>query len=77
MLKHVLAGHGSLASGMHQSGHIMASGNADATVRLWDLRSGICLQTLGSGKDTFTASFSVQIDYYYFFWFYKILSMQK
>ena len=57
MLKHVLAGHGSLASGMHQSGHIMASGNADATVRLWDLRSGICLQTLGSGKNTFTASF--------------------
>lgn len=49
-LNQVLHGHNSLISGLHLYGNILVSGNADATVRMWDINTGTCLRTLGSGK---------------------------
>lgn len=42
-------GHQSLTSGMELRDNILVSGNADSTVKVWDILTGQCLQTL-SGK---------------------------
>lgn len=42
-------GHQSLTSGMELRQNILVSGNADSTVKVWDILTGQCLQTL-SGK---------------------------
>lgn len=42
-------GHQSLTSGMELRSNILVSGNADSTVKVWDITTGQCLQTL-SGK---------------------------
>lgn len=47
--KHTLMGHQSLTSGMELRQNILVSGNADSTVKVWDIMNGQCLQTL-SGK---------------------------
>lgn len=47
--KHTLMGHQSLTSGMELRQNILVSGNADSTVKVWDIITGQCLQTL-SGK---------------------------
>lgn len=39
-------GHQSLTSGMELRNNILVSGNADSTVKVWDIVSGHCLQTL-------------------------------
>ena len=39
----------SLTSGMELRDNILVSGNADSTVKIWDILTGQCLQTL-SGK---------------------------
>ena len=39
-------GHQSLTSGMELRHNILVSGNADSTVKVWDIVSGHCLQTL-------------------------------
>lgn len=44
--KHTLMGHQSLTSGMELRNNILVSGNADSTVKVWDIVSGQCLQTL-------------------------------
>lgn len=43
-------GHQSLTSGMELRNNILVSGNADSTVKVWDIVTGQCLQTL-SGTD--------------------------
>lgn len=43
---HTLTGHQSLTSGMELRNNILVSGNADSTVRVWDVRTGHCLHTL-------------------------------
>lgn len=43
---HTLTGHQSLTSGMELRDHLLVSGNADSTVRVWDIRTGQCLHTL-------------------------------
>lgn len=43
---HTLTGHQSLTSGMELRDNILVSGNADSTVRVWDIRTGQCLHTL-------------------------------
>ena len=43
-------GHQSLTSGMELKDNILVSGNADSTVKVWDITNGQCLQTL-SGKE--------------------------
>lgn len=45
-LKHTLVGHQSLTSGMELRNNILVSGNADSTVKVWDIITGRCLQTL-------------------------------
>lgn len=45
-------GHQSLTSGMELRQNILVSGNADSTVKVWDIVTGQCLQTL-SGKDDY------------------------
>lgn len=48
---HTLTGHQSLTSGMELRDHTLVSGNADSTVRVWDIRTGQCLHTLqGEGR---------------------------
>lgn len=48
---HTLTGHQSLTSGMELRDNILVSGNADSTVRVWDVRTGHCLHTLqGTGS---------------------------
>jgi F-box/WD-40 domain protein 7 len=48
---HTLIGHQSLTSGMELKDNILVSGNADSTVKVWDIKTGQCLQTLqGTGK---------------------------
>lgn len=50
---HTLTGHQSLTSGMELRNNILVSGNADSTVRVWDVRTGHCLHTLqGMWRDT-------------------------
>lgn len=44
--RHTLMGHQSLTSGMELRNNILVSGNADSTVKVWDIVSGHCLQTL-------------------------------
>ena len=44
--KHTLMGHQSLTSGMELRNNTLVSGNADSTVKVWDITSGQCLQTL-------------------------------
>lgn len=44
--KHTLMGHQSLTSGMELRENILVSGNADSTVKVWDITTGQCLQTL-------------------------------
>lgn len=39
-------GHQSLTSGMELRDNILVSGNADSTVKVWDILTGQCLQTL-------------------------------
>lgn len=39
-------GHQSLTSGMELRNNILVSGNADSTVKVWDIVTGQCLQTL-------------------------------
>lgn len=39
-------GHQSLTSGMELRSNILVSGNADSTVKVWDIVTGQCLQTL-------------------------------
>lgn len=39
-------GHQSLTSGMELRQNILVSGNADSTVKVWDITTGQCLQTL-------------------------------
>lgn len=39
-------GHQSLTSGMELRDNILVSGNADSTVKIWDIKTGQCLQTL-------------------------------
>ena len=39
-------GSGSLFAGMELKDNILVSGNADSTVKIWDILSGQCLQTL-------------------------------
>lgn len=41
-----MTGHQSLTSGMELRDNILVSGNADSTVRVWDVRTGRCLHTL-------------------------------
>lgn len=43
---HTLTGHQSLTSGMELRDNMLVSGNADSTVRVWDIRTGQCLHTL-------------------------------
>lgn len=43
---HTLTGHQSLTSGMELKDNILVSGNADSTVKIWDIKTGQCLQTL-------------------------------
>jgi len=44
-------GHQSLTSGMELKDNILVSGNADSTVKVWDIKSGECLKTLeGTGS---------------------------
>ncbi|XP_056432214.1 F-box/WD repeat-containing protein 7-like [Gadus chalcogrammus] len=43
---HKLTGHQSLTSGMELRDNLLVSGNADSTVRVWDVRTGQCLHTL-------------------------------
>ena len=43
-------GHQSLTSGMELRNNILVSGNADSTVKVWDIISGACLQTLSGEK---------------------------
>lgn len=43
---HTLTGHQSLTSGMELRNNVLVSGNADSTVRVWDIRTGHCLHTL-------------------------------
>ncbi len=43
---HTLVGHQSLTSGMELKNNILVSGNADSTVKVWDITTGQCLQTL-------------------------------
>lgn len=43
---HTLTGHQSLTSGMELRDNVLVSGNADSTVRVWDIRTGQCLHTL-------------------------------
>ncbi|KAI8430555.1 hypothetical protein MSG28_000785 [Choristoneura fumiferana] len=45
-LKHTLTGHQSLTSGMELHSNILVSGNADSTVKVWDITTGHCLHTL-------------------------------
>lgn len=50
---HTLTGHQSLTSGMELRDNVLVSGNADSTVRVWDIRTGQCLHTLqgeGAGR---------------------------
>lgn len=48
-------GHQSLTSGMELKNNILVSGNADSTVKVWDIITGQCLQTLsGNGKRDMT-----------------------
>lgn len=49
---HTLTGHQSLTSGMELRDNILVSGNADSTVRVWDVRTGQCLHTLQGERDT-------------------------
>ena len=49
-------GHQSLTSGMELRQNILVSGNADSTVKVWDITNGQCLQTL-SGKNCLSNSF--------------------
>jgi WD40 repeat protein len=42
-------GHQSLTSGMELKNNILVSGNADSTVKVWDILTGQCLATL-AGK---------------------------
>jgi len=39
-------GHQSLTSGMELRDNILVSGNADSTVKVWNILTGQCLQTL-------------------------------
>lgn len=43
-------GHQSLTSGMELKDNILVSGNADSTVKIWDIKSGDCLKTLEGEK---------------------------
>ena len=43
---YIFLGHQSLTSGMELRQNILVSGNADSTVKVWDITSGQCLQTL-------------------------------
>ena len=43
-------GHQSLTSGMELRNNILVSGNADSTVKVWDIISGACLQTLSGER---------------------------
>lgn len=43
---HTLTGHQSLTSGMELRDNVLVSGNADSTVRVWDIRTGQCLHML-------------------------------
>ena len=45
-LLHTLLGHQSLTSGMVLKNNYLVSGNADSTVKIWDIISGKCLHTL-------------------------------
>lgn len=43
---HTLTGHQSLTSGMELRDNVLVSGNADSTVRVWDIQTGQCLHML-------------------------------
>lgn len=43
-------GHQSLTSGMELRQNILVSGNADSTVKVWDITNGQCLQTLSGNN---------------------------
>lgn len=44
-------GHQSLTSGMELKNNILVSGNADSTVKVWDIITGQCLATLAGKTD--------------------------
>lgn len=56
-LRHTLMGHQSLTSGMELKNNILVSGNADSTVKVWDIITGQCLATL-AGELNYFINFS-------------------
>lgn len=48
-------GHQSLTSGMELRQNILVSGNADSTVKVWDITNGQCLQTLSGNNRELSA----------------------
>lgn len=59
-------GHQSLTSGMELRNNILVSGNADSTVKVWDIITGQCLQTL-SGRYIFLVKKCLLIKYFMVF----------
>lgn len=55
-------GHQSLTSGMELRSNILVSGNADSTVKVWDIVTGQCLQTLSG--NFFFSKFKLAIRFF-------------
>lgn len=66
-------GHQSLTSGMELRNNILVSGNADSTVKVWDIITGQCLQTL-SGKSIKKKKTATSNQVYFFLGRFKHLS---
>jgi WD40 repeat protein len=56
-------GHQSLTSGMELRDNILVSGNADSTVKVWDITTGQCLQTLSGDAISCQAKFVASVVY--------------
>jgi len=50
----VLRGHNSLTGLLALEGNILVSGNADSTIRVWDISTGTCLHILVGHQSSIT-----------------------
>ncbi|KAK0410128.1 hypothetical protein QR680_004962 [Steinernema hermaphroditum] len=57
---HTLTGHQSLTSEMQLRGDILVSGNADSTIKVWNIKDGRCIYTLAGEKRHMSAVTSLQ-----------------